>query len=197
VTSSDAGEGKTVTAANLAAALAQAGRRVVLLDCDMRKPRAHKVLGLDARAGMSTYLSGNCVLEEAVQGTGVPGLDAVAAGPLPPNPAELLLSGRMGEALERLSGEYEHVVVDSPPLLAVADARVLAPQVDGAVLVVRWGETPRGRVLEARRLLEGVRCRVLGAVLNGADMREAGYGGYARYYGYGEGEGHADGGDGR
>jgi capsular exopolysaccharide synthesis family protein len=187
VTSSHAGEGKTTSAVNLAVTLAQTGERVALLDCDMRKPRVHRVMDAANDGGMSTYLSGNAPLAEVEQATRVPNLVVVAAGPVPPNPSELLGSVRMAEALEALRGRFRYVVIDSPPVLEVTDARVLASVADGVVLVVKGGETARGAVLHAKRMIQGVGGRLLGTLLNNVDVRSADYRYYSGGYSYGEG----------
>ena len=185
VTSSQRGEGKTTTSVNIAVTLAQTGDRVVILDCDMRNPRVHRVLGLSNQDGMSTFLSGNSELSGLIQESEVPNLFAITAGPIPPNPAELLGSVRMKQALVLLAETFEHIVIDSPPVLAVTDARILAPVVDGVILVIKGGETPKEAVQRTKRLLQEVHGHLIGTLLNNVDVRSADYYYYSRYYYYG------------
>jgi capsular exopolysaccharide synthesis family protein len=199
VTSSHRGEGKSTTATNIAVTLAQTGGRVILLDCDIRNPRIHRILEMSNQTGMSTFLSGNSELSGLIQESKVPNLFAITSGPIPPNPAELLGSARMKQALLLLAENYEHIVIDSPPVLAVADARILAPVVDGVILVIKGGETPKEAANRTKRLLQEVHGHLLGTVLNNVDVLSAdyyyysryyyGYGRYGRKYGYGYGYG--------
>jgi len=186
VTSSQRAEGKTTTAANIAVTLAQTGGRVILLDCDMRNPRIHRIMGMPNKAGMSTFLSGNCDLSGLIQESEVANLFVVTSGPVPPNPAELLGSARMKQGLYLLAGSFDHIVIDSPPVLAVTDARILAPGVDGVVLVIKGGETPKEAVQRTKRLLQEVHGHLIGTLLNNVDVRSADYYYYSRYsyYGY-------------
>jgi polysaccharide biosynthesis transport protein len=201
VVSSQSGEGKTTSSFNIAITLAQTEKRVVLIDCDMRKPRVHRVLGMDNKKGMSSYLSGNSDLADLIQPSEIPNLFAIPAGPIPPNPAELVGSVRMKEGLESLGEEFDYIIIDSPPVLAVSDARILAAVVDGVILVIKGGETPKEAVLRAKRLLEDVHGHLIGTLLNNVDVRSADYYYYSRYYrydygrhgygyGYGYGYGH-------
>ncbi|HEX2163587.1 MAG TPA: polysaccharide biosynthesis tyrosine autokinase, partial [Thermoanaerobaculia bacterium] len=179
VTSVEAAEGKTATAANLAVVLAQLGRRVVLLDADLRKPRIHKVFGVSNRAGLVTYLTTGSD-QGIVHRTDVGGLFVVPSGPIPPNPSELLASDRMRELIGRLRESFDYVVFDTPPALAVTDSTIVGSIADGVVLCVRSGQVDRrdaGRALERLRMAD---VRVLGAVLNA--HRAGGGSGYYRYY---------------
>ena len=187
VTSSQRGEGKTTTAANIAVTLAQTGDRVVLLDCDIRNPRVHRIMEMSNQAGMSTFLSGNSELSGLIQETKIPNLFVITAGPIPPNPAELLGSARMKQALVLLAESFDHIVIDSPPVLAVTDARILAPLVDGVILVIKGGETPKEAVQRTKRLLQEVHGHLIGTLLNNVDVRSADYYYYSRYYYYGYG----------
>jgi len=193
ITSSQAGEGKTTTAINVAITLAQTGGKVILLDCDMRTPRAHRILNLENSGGMSTFLSGNSDLSSLIQQTDVPNLFAVASGRIPPNPAELLSSHRMKQGLVLLHEYFDHIVIDTPPVLAVADARILGTMVDGVVLVIKAGETPKEAVQRTKRLLQEVHGRVIGTLLNNVDVHSADYYYYSRYYGYGKKYGYGQG----
>ncbi len=183
VTSANPGEGKTTTAANLAVALAQSGKRVILVDADLRRPGLHPLFGLDNHVGLSTlFLEEAPSLDAAMQKTTVPGLRVLASGEPPPNPAELLDSKRMNEILLELRSEADMVVVDSPPLLVVADANILASRCSGAVLVVDSGRT---RTESARKVMENLtrsRVKILGIVLNRMTNRRSGY--YNNYYYY-------------
>jgi polysaccharide biosynthesis transport protein len=188
VTSSQAGEGKTTTAINIAITLSQTGGKVVLLDCDMRNPRVHRIMGVENTAGMSTYLSGNSDLSTLIQQTDIPNLFIVSAGRIPPNPAELLGSSRMKQGIALLDEYFEHIVIDSPPVLSVTDARILGSMVDGVVLVIKGGETPKEAVQRTKRLLQEVHAHVIGTLLNNVDVRSADYYYYSKYYYYGYGK---------
>jgi len=186
VTSGQPSDGKTATAINLAVALAQRGSKVVLVEADLRKPSASKVLRTSGSPGLSLFLSGAEQRNGLVVPTSVPNLHFIPAGPNPPNPAELLSSGRMKQLLAELSQEYEHVVLDSPPLLSITDATVLSVLVDGVILVVRFGKTTREVVRHMRHMLASVNARVLGVVLNGVALNSVDYYYYYySYYGYG------------
>jgi polysaccharide biosynthesis transport protein len=188
VTSSQAGEGKTTTAVNIAVTLSQTGEKVILLDCDMRNPRVHRILGLENMNGMSTFLSGNSDLSSMIQQSEIPNLFAVSAGRIPPNPAELLGSPRMKQGLALLDEYFDHVVIDSPPVLSVTDARIISSLVDGVVLVIKGGETPKEAVQRTKRLLHEVHAHVIGTLLNNVDVRSADYYYYSKYYHYGYGK---------
>jgi polysaccharide biosynthesis transport protein len=188
VTSSQAGEGKTTTAVNIAITLAQTGDKVILLDCDMRNPRVHRVVGLENNGGMSTYLSGNADLSSLIQQTSIANLFTVTAGRIPPNPAELLGSARMKQGLLLLDEYFDHIVIDTPPVLSVTDARILGSIVDGVVLVIKGGETPKEAVQRTKRLLQEVHAHVIGTLLNNVDVRSADYYYYSKYYYYGYGK---------
>lgn len=199
VTSSLAGEGKTTTALNLSVTLCQAGEKVLLIDCDMRNPKVHTLLKLSASAGMSEYLSGNADLASVIQATAIPNLFVIPSGCIPPNPAELLSSERIRDILALSNGGFDHIVVDSPPVLSVSDPRILAPIVDGVILVIKGGETSKQAVQRSKRLLQEIHANIIGTLLNGVDVRSADYHYYSRYYyrygyyrryGYGYGYGH-------
>ena len=169
VTSPGAKDGKSTVLANLAVALAQGGKRVILVDCDLRRPTQHTLFGLDNATGLTTMM-----LDEAAQSkpplreTSVDGLRVLTAGPLPPNPAELLGSRRMKETLAALLKKADVLLFDAPPVLAVTDALVLAVRTDGVLLVVKAGGTTREHVQQAKERLERVNARIVGAVLNNA-----------------------------
>lgn len=182
VTSASPGEGKSTVVANLAVAFAQTGASVCLVDADLRRPMVAKIFGLDNYTGLTTALVGGAASEGAVRTTEINGLAVVTSGPIPPNPAELLGSGKMERFIRSLEEHYEMVLVDSPPVLAVADAAVLAPKVGGVVMVTRAGKVARQQVVRAKQALEAVKAHVLGAVLDGVQME--GREGYYYYYYY-------------
>jgi len=180
-------EGKTSTALNLAITMAQSGGKVILLDGDMRKPSLHKVFGFPKEKGLSSVLVGNCLFQDVLLNTPVPNLDMIPCGPIPPNPSEILGSPRMAHLLEELRKSYDRVIIDTPPITAVTDAAVLGRMVDGAVVVVRAGATPREIVRNGLIQLQAVSSPILGVVLNGVDMnRDGSY--YYQYYYYYYGE---------
>ncbi len=184
VTSAGAGEGKTVSSLNLATALAEAGSRVLLVDVDMRRPACHHALGVDKTRGLSSYLAGQVELDEVIQTLAAPRIFFIAAGPTPPNPAELVGSQRMRDTLELLRGRYDFVILDSPPVLPVTDAVLLARAADGVVLVVKGHDTPRELLRRSRDQLLQANARLLGAVVNNVDLGWGDLFFYNRYYGY-------------
>jgi len=143
---------------------------------------------LDNTNGMSTFLSGNSDLSSMIQQSEIPNLFAVSAGYIPPNPAELLGSPRMKQGLSLLDEYFDHIVIDSPPVLSVTDARIVSTVVDGVVLVVKGGETPKEAVLRTKRLLQEVHAHVIGTLLNNVDVHSADYHYYSKYYYYGYGK---------
>jgi non-specific protein-tyrosine kinase len=184
VTSPAAGEGKTTTLANLAVALARAGQQVVVACCDLRRPRVHEFFGLSNGIGFTNVLLGEAPLSAVLQPVeGVERLAVLASGPLPPNPSELLASRRTADVLAALAGGADVVLVDSPPVLPVTDAAVLAGQVDATVLVATVGDTTRREVARAVEVLRQVGAPLVGTVLNGVPT-EGGYGYSYDGYGY-------------
>jgi len=189
VTSAGPSEGKSTTAANLAVVMAQTGQRVVLVDTDLRRPVMHKVFGVANNTGLtSALLNGDqVVLDGHLQGTEVENLSLLTSGPIPPNPSELLGSHRMARLVEKLAGQADLVIFDSPPVLAVTDAAVMGRQVDGVVLVVDAGQTREQVLGQAAGELQKTGANLLGVVLNRLDSRRGGY--YYYYYYYSEEEG--------
>ncbi len=184
VSSSQPSEGKTTISINLAISLAQLGHRVLLVDGDLRRPSVRKAFEIENSLGLVSFLTGQQEWRAAVHPTGSAGLDALVCGPVPPNPAELLSSERMRALLEEAKAEYHFVVVDSPPLLNVADSRILATLVEGVVLVVRGGVTPRELAQRAQAYARDVGANLIGVVLNNLDVHGSDdY--YYRYYHYG------------
>lgn len=181
VTSAAPGEGKSTVAANLAVAFAQTGANVCLVDADLRRPMVAKLFGLDNWQGLTKAIISQNSLETTVRSTDVPGLSVLTSGPIPPNPAELLGSKRMGNLLADLEAQFDMVIVDTPPVLAVADAAVLAPKVGGMVLVVKAGASGRQQVVRAKEALTVVKANILGVVLHSVQAeRSEGY--YYYYY---------------
>jgi receptor protein-tyrosine kinase len=173
ITSAVPGEGKTATSTNLAVALAQAGRRVLLVDGDLRRPRVAGLLDLDGAVGLTTVLVGSTTLEDAIQVHEPSGLHFLASGAKPPNPTEILQSRVTHDLMARLRTEYDMVIVDVPPLLPVADAAVLAAATDGAIIVVKHGKTTRDQLREAAGRIESVGGRLFGIVINMIPRRAA------------------------
>jgi polysaccharide biosynthesis transport protein len=184
ITSSFAREGKTTTSVNLAAVLAQMGKPVLLLDADLRRPRLQKVFHGKMNLGLVNYLAANIPLEDIIQPTEVPHLSVVLSGPIPPNPSELLASDRMKHLIEEVRGKFAYVIFDSPPVLAVTDAIVLAAGADGVVLCVHGGKTPRELVQRSAERLRQSNIPVLGAILNNLDLHQYGYTYRKSYYDY-------------
>jgi polysaccharide biosynthesis transport protein len=192
ITSGQPGEGKTTTAVNLAIALVQLGGRVVVIDSDMRRPRVASLLKIPPTpSGLSTCLTGQSKVDSVLVETMIPNLYAIPCGPVPPNPAELLSSSSMQHLLAELKERFDYVVMDSPPVLHVSDARILAREVGAVILVAHGGKTPRDFVSHAKENLLHANANVIGVVLNNVDFRAVGYDYYYRYYrGYGYGYGY-------
>src|SRR5215472_4845397 len=189
ITSAQPGEGKTTTAINTATSLAQLGASVLLIDCDLRKPSVYRALHLDRCEGLSTYLSRSVDVESLIHPLPVANLSVLQAGPVPPNAAELISSARMKELLSTLGEKYDHIVIDSPPLINVTDPVILSTMVDGVVLVVQGGRSTREVVRRARMELSTANAKVFGVVLNNVNLKREGYNDYYydRYYSrYGE-----------
>jgi exopolysaccharide transport family protein len=181
VTSAQPAEGKTTIAGNLAIALAQVGHRVLLVDADLRSPSLHRLFGTRERLGLVSYLAGHRDWSAVVRSSGSPGLDLLFCGPVPPNPSELLSSQRMGALVRSARERYEFVILDSAPMLALADSRILAPLVSGVLLVVKNGTTRREQVLHAQSGVRSVGANLVGVVLNNVDLRTNGYYDYGFY----------------
>jgi capsular exopolysaccharide synthesis family protein len=192
VTSALPREGKTTAAANLAVTLAQLGDRTVLVDADLRKPGVGRLLNLGSGkyAGLSSYLAGVSSLDlVSVPHPAIPNLVAIPTGPLPPNPADLLSSHKLVEAIAELRTKFKFIVIDSPPVMAATDAVILSVQADGVLIVVRSGETPKEAFTRTRDLLNSVKCRILGVILNAVDAHAPDYYYSYRYYPYSYGYG--------
>lgn len=167
VTSPAGGEGKSTTAANLAVAMAQSGRRTVLVDCDLRRPAQHELFGLSMSPGL-TSLALDEVADLPLQKTAVDGLWLLSSGPIPPNPADLLGANRMDAVIAQLLERADFVLFDAPPVMAAADAAILGAKVDGVLLVIQAGKTRRDHSERARERLEKARVRIVGVTLTNA-----------------------------
>ena len=184
VTSPTLGEGKTTTVANLAATLAQVDKRVIAVSCDLRKPRLHRFFDLSNDVGVSTILAGKTTLAEASQApAGIDTLRVLASGPIPSNPAEMLGSDEMDRFIEDLRQFADFVVIDTPPVLAVADALIVGPKSDGVIVIADAHATSRGAAAHTREQLEQVGVNIVGCVFNNFDPTQAKYYPYDnRYY---------------
>lgn len=181
VTSSSPGEGKSTTAANLAVVLAQQGKKVLLVDADLRKPTVQYTFRVNNTLGLTSVLTRQQTMEDAVRTTDIDHLSVLPSGPIPPNPAELLGSVAMIGFIKQATEVYDTVVFDTPPVLAVTDAQVMTNQCDGTVLVVRSGHTENEAALQAKELLNKAKGKLLGVVLNRKPVKSSNY-----YYYYGE-----------
>ncbi len=183
VTSAGPQEGKSTTAANLSIIIAQSGQKVLLVDADLRRPTLHRIFGQVKPVGLTDVLRREVTLLDAVQPTEAENVDLLTSGALPPNPAELLHSERMQTLLGEMREAYDVVVFDSPPAAVIADAALLASQVDGAILVVSHGQVTGPQAMRAKDMLMNAKARILGVVLN--DIPTSGADAYYYYYYYG------------
>ncbi len=191
VTSSQPSEGKTTTAINTAITLAQSGADVVIIDCDLRRPRLHQHFAMDNNTGLTNYLSGDKNTDTLIKPyPSFPKLRVITSGPIPPNPAELLSSAEMQELLRDLRGKFNHIVIDSPPAISFADAAILSTVVDGVILVAMSGKSSIQLIKRFKQRLNTIGTRIYGVVLNGIkpDSFEYGYYGYGYDYGYEDNE---------
>lgn len=198
VTSSLQSEGKSITALNLAISFAEAENRVLLIDCDLRRPKLARLLRKSSRAGLSNLLLDPSLLVEAILPSGIERLDVILSGDIPPNPSELLGSARMSALLAQLREKYDYILLDTPPVNMVTDAVVLAPKSDGVLFVVRAGRSERGPIAHAVEQLGYAQAKILGFVLDDVTTSSGSYGygkykryGYGRSYGYGYGYGYS------
>jgi capsular exopolysaccharide synthesis family protein len=181
VTSASPGEGKTTTAANLAVSFAQHGMRVLLIDCDLRRARLHKVFSIGREPGITEMVLGREDPDAVTRETDTPGLYVIPSGVLPPNPSELVGGERMRKCLAQLSEAFDLIILDTPPLLAASDGAILSTLSDGVVLVLRAGATESEAAQQAIQQLNSVGARVVGAVLNDPDAKVPMYSGYYHY----------------
>lgn len=188
LTSCTPNEGKSTTIANLAVVLTQAGKSVLLIDCDMRNPTVHKNFNLSNKVGLSSCISMGTALSDAVQKTSIEGLYALTGGVIPPNPSELLGSEQMKNVLQRAKEQYDYVLIDTPPVMPVTDALIVGRFVDGMILVIASAEVKVEMARDVKNQLVNAGANILGVVLNKVRSEHHGYGyGYYYYYGnYGE-----------
>ncbi|MGH9800398.1 MAG: GumC family protein [Blastocatellia bacterium] len=184
VTSSQPGEGKTTTTVNTSICLSQLGATVLLIDADMRRPRVHKLFGIDHRRGLSNYLSSDISLKTVVQPTKVPNLYVLPSGIVPPNSADLLSSEKFRLMLQKLSQHFDHILIDSPPIGSVTDPVIMSRLVDGVMLIVHGGKSSREMVVHSRQELANVGAKIFGVVLNNVNLARDGYGAYYHRYQY-------------
>ncbi len=187
VTSAVKGEGKTTTAANMGVSLAQAGIKTLIVDADMRRPSTHHILGLEGiEGGLADALANGKSWQSVVEPTRTPNLYCMPAGNIPPNPAELLSSKRLTELIEEFKAHFDMIIFDSPPVISIADASVIASRVDGIILVSRAGFVPRHFPLQAKNTLESVNGKIVGCILNSIQSQHQPYYYYRYYQKYGD-----------
>ena len=187
VTSPGPSEGKSTTASNLAMAMSEGGKSVILIDCDLRKPSIHRKFKISNQKGISSILAGEYDLSEATTRLN-DSLTILTTGIIPPNPVELISSNKMKKFVLDLKNDYDYIIIDAPPVLAVTDAQLLSTYADGTILVVSSGETDKGAVIKAKDLLDNVKAKILGIVLNKLDVKQGkrySKNGYYGYYYYG------------
>lgn len=185
VTSCTPNEGKSMTIANLAVVLTQAGKSVLIMDCDMRNPTVHKNFNLSNKVGLSSCISMGTALSDAVQKTSIEGLYALTGGVIPPNPSELLGSEQMKNVLQRAKEQYDYVLIDTPPVMPVTDALIVSRFVDGMILVIASAEVKVEMARDVKKQLQHAGANILGVVLNKVRSEHHGYGyGYYYYYGH-------------
>jgi capsular exopolysaccharide synthesis family protein len=191
VTSSQPAEGKTTTAINTAITLAQADADVVVIDCDLRRPRVHSYFGMENAHGLTNYLSGERDYQAMLKTySELPRLKVITSGPIPPNPAELLTSEEMRNLLDSLRSRYKHIIIDSPPAISFTDAAILSTLVDGVILVAMANKSSLHLMRRFKQRLATIGARIYGVVLNGikaGSIEYEVYGGYYHYYSNGDG----------
>jgi non-specific protein-tyrosine kinase len=184
-TSTSPDDGKSTTIANLAITFAEAGSATILVDADLRRPHLHNLFGLTNDAGLTTLVAEMARSKDGsapslpLQNTSIENLQVLTSGPVPPNPAEILASKLMAEILVILKGQADYILIDTPPIIAVTDAAILSPRVDGVLLVVNAGKTRRDLAVKARDMLQQINANILGVVLNNARVDKSAY----TYYG--------------
>ena len=189
-TSTAQDEGKSTVVANLGIVMAQAGQKVVIMDCDFRNPTQHRLFKLQNKGLSNCIATGKDVLE-IVQSSGTPGLDILTSGPVAPNPSEILASNRMKTVIEELKEKYDYVLIDTPPVLPVTDSSVIGSIADGTIMLTAWNQITPAMAKEAKTRLEQAGAKILGVVLNKVEVASKGYGygyGYGYYYYYGHEE---------
>ncbi|WP_438349486.1 CpsD/CapB family tyrosine-protein kinase [Paenibacillus sp. FA6] len=183
ITSSNPNEGKSTTSANIAVSFAQANKQVLLIDADLRKPSQHHIFGKSNRIGLTTALFKQKELSEIIQQSNTENLSILQAGPTPPNPSELLSSKQMATLLDTIRGMYDVIIIDTPPILSVTDAQIVATLSDGVVLVIESGKVKKEMVLKAKASLMHVNAKLIGVVLNNINRKHSDS--YTYYYGEG------------
>lgn len=187
VTSALPQEGKTVTNINLAIAFTQLGKKVLVLDCDLRRPRVHKIFRIKNTLGLTSFLVGRSRIEEIIyRYPGEPNLHVIPSGPIPPNPVELVISKAMKEMMVGLRQHYDFIFIDAPPLMGIQDAILLGEHADGILLVAWGGKTPRKVIEKAKAEIEKFTIRLFGVILNKVNMRRFSYAYSSYHYKYGE-----------
>lgn len=184
VTSSGSGEGKSTVMANLAITMAQSGKSVILVDCDLRKPSIHKKMGVSNSVGLTNVLVQNVKKEDCMMESSVKNLFILTSGPVPPNPAELLGTRKMRDFIGELKKEFDMVLIDAPPVLAVTDAQILSSIADGVIFVASYGEAQKDAIVDAKHLIDKVGGKVIGIVFNKVPEGVSSYQGkyYEGYY---------------
>jgi capsular exopolysaccharide synthesis family protein len=181
VTSPGPGEGKTLTAINMAQVFSGNKVKTLLVDCDLRRPMVHKVLAINDEPGLTNVLINKVTLEQVIHKFQNEYLYVLSCGKLPPNPSEILDTSKMRELLAQFKNEYDLIILDSPPLIAVTDALVLSTMVDGVCLVIKSSRTSQEAALKAKQLLKNSRTRIIGTILNDINLKDI-YGYYKDYY---------------
>lgn len=180
VTSTQPNEGKSTVISNLAVTMAQSGKKVLLIDCDLRKPTIHKKLGVSNQVGLTSILSKEKTMEEVIKATTIHNFYILTSGPIPPNPAELLGSKKMKSFIEELHGYFDVILFDAPPVLAVTDAQILSTFCNGVVFVAGYGQAEKDAMLRGKELIEKVGGKILGVVINKVPQNSRSY----YYYNY-------------
>jgi capsular exopolysaccharide synthesis family protein len=180
VTSTQPAEGKSTIISNLAVTMAQSGKKVLLIDCDLRKPSVHKKLGISNQEGLTSLLSKEKTMEEVVKTSNINNFYILTSGPIPPNPAELLGSKRMKSFIAELKGYFDIILLDAPPILAVTDAQILSTLCDGVLLVAAYGQAEKEAVVRAKEAIDKVGGKILGLVINKVPSNSKSY----YYYNY-------------
>ena len=181
ITSTTPGEGKSTSSSNIAVVFAQSGKKVLLIDGDMRKPTVHHTFKLKNVRGLSNVLTRQYKVEEVIHQTEVDGLSVVTSGPIPPNPAELIASQTMDRLIEQLVEQFDLIIFDAPPVLSVTDAQILANKCDGTILVVQTAKTDKDSILKAKEVLVASKAHMIGVILNRYVLEKDHY--YYQYYG--------------
>ncbi len=193
ITSAVASEGKSTTSVNSAITFAKGGKKILLIDCDLRKPNVDKILKIKNEKGVSDLLVSSCEINDVIVKNVIDGLDVITSGNIPPNPVELLSSERMSDVIEQLGRDYDYIFIDAPPVNVVTDAAIISKVCDGVIVVIRQGVVDKSMLTDAVKKLEFVNAKIIGFVLNDVVSSKLGYGNYrysGRYgkrYGYGNG----------